>query len=261
MKNNKRGSHVGVILSFAIFITFVMFLYVLVQPNLVDSETQVSALRTLQRDILQNVSDNLTITGVKISIPAGSQSCLRLQDFFINTQIGDRLLASDEIGTTFEMYKSSDNNGRDLLLYSGQASDKWAATDKTVIRIYNSSEFEIVGVQTPSDPPGGQCNKQIIPPNYLVGYTSTREVVMASKLNNLIEIYNRSDPFLGYIPLKEKFGLVSDFGFNFTYQNKTSVGTTKQVSQSRAVEVLETPVIYCSPNRIIESGSLNVRIW
>lgn len=257
MKNNKRGSHVGVILSFAIFITFVMFLYVLIQPNLVDQETQVSALRTLQRDILQNVSENLTITGVKLSITGNAQSCLKLINFFETTHMGYNLGASDETGSSLYVYKSED--GKDLLVSSGEANLKLQDDDKTVVRVYNSSSFKEIETISSGSFTYAHCNiPEVI---YSPGYTSTREVVMASKLKSLIELYGNPDPFLGYIPLKEKFGLVSDFGFNFTYQNKTSVGTTKQVSQSRAVEVLETPVIYCSPSRIIESGSLNVRIW
>lgn len=256
MKNNKRGSHVGVILSFAIFITFVMFLYVLVQPNLVDQETQVSALKNLQRQILQNVSDNLTTTGIKVEISGQPQSCLTLINFFEMTNMGYNLGASGENGELFEVYTSED--AKDLFIYSGGANLKLKDKTKTVIRLYNSSSFKEVTPPSGSFPYGHCAIPDV---TYTLGYTNTREVVMDSKLKTLIEFYNRNDPFLGYIPLKDKFGLISDFGFNFTYQNRTTVGTTKQVSQSRAVEVLEVPILYASPSRIIESGSLNVRIW
>ena len=36
---NKKGSHVGMILSFALFITFVVFIYTIVNPTINTSES------------------------------------------------------------------------------------------------------------------------------------------------------------------------------------------------------------------------------
>ena len=57
---NKRGSHVGVILSFAIFITFMVFLYFIIEPAIRIQGDKQNILDNLERELLEKFSANLT---------------------------------------------------------------------------------------------------------------------------------------------------------------------------------------------------------
>src|SRR3990167_7822256 len=86
----KRGSHVGVVLSFVIFMTFIFFIYLIIQPAL-KTDKKDNSLEFLARSLIENSSANLTSASISIA-QQSSQNCVRLSGFFTATSIGNRFI-------------------------------------------------------------------------------------------------------------------------------------------------------------------------
>ena len=67
MNMNKLGSHVGMIISFVIFITFIVFLYSVVKPAITTGEDKKTILSALEMQILNNISANLTSASIQVN--------------------------------------------------------------------------------------------------------------------------------------------------------------------------------------------------
>lgn len=259
MKLNKKGNHVGVILSFVIFIMFVLFLYIFMAPSLESRESRASKINGLQSQILENVTQTMTVRGVKINYPGSVQgkSCFRLINFFLNVPLAERRAI---IQTTYTpplgIYNDSAPKDNDLLLSTGKEKDKLILKN-AFVKVYNSSSLPIL--QLGPDSSGGQCvDVNFSKGEYFVGYTREEKLVMANAIQTLISNYQTND---GYEQLKDKFSFSGDFGFNFTYQDGTNIGTTKYIPQSAEVYSQEYPIVYAANNRGLEVGTLSVRIW
>ena len=62
---SKRGSHVGVVLSFVMFVTFLIFLYSILEPQLKVERDKEAFLEYLKRDLVQNFYEELTVVITK----------------------------------------------------------------------------------------------------------------------------------------------------------------------------------------------------
>ena len=58
---------------------------------------------------------------------------------------------------------------------------------------------------------------------------------------------------------KLKIPIESDFNFGFTYSNKTSIITEKNISTN--IYAVEIPVQYVDKNASISLGFINIKIW
>ncbi len=264
MKLNKKGNHVGVILSFVIFIMFVTFLYIFIAPSLESRESRASKINGLQNQILENVTQIMTVRGVKVNStdPKFKDdkkqvkfNCFELVDFFLRFPIEDKKVAIQTIYTPELKPCNETTTPNSLLLSTGDANIK-LVSPKAFVKIYNSSGIPPIILGPP--PSQALCDPLDFGTEYYVGYTREEKLVMASAIQSLILHYQTD---AGYDQLKRIFNVGGDFGFNFTYQNGTSIGTTKYVPQSVEVYSQEYPIVYAANNRGLEVGTLSVRIW
>ena len=61
LEKNHRGSHVGVVISFVIFVTFLTFLYAILQPAIKLSGDEPGTLKYIEEKIIENTSRSLTV--------------------------------------------------------------------------------------------------------------------------------------------------------------------------------------------------------
>ena len=103
-RGDKRGSHVGVVISFAIFVTFVVFLYTLAQTNFKEEQSEESIMPFLEKTLIENASSDLTIITVNITNYVGSR-CIELTDFTTDFGIDDRIVAwnQEQVSTPLQM--------------------------------------------------------------------------------------------------------------------------------------------------------------
>jgi len=258
MKLNKKGNHIGVILSFVIFIMFVTFLYIFVAPSLESRGSQSAKINSLQSQILENITQTMTVRGVKIQSEEkkfNNENGFKLVDFFLNFPIEGRKVIIQTVYTPELNPYNNSNNPNDLILSTNHANKKIDST-KAFVKIYNSSGLPEIVLGPP--PANSLADPLTFNTEYYVGYTREEKLVMASAIQNLINFYESED---GYTKLKEKFQVKGDFGFNFTYENGTSIGTIRYIPQSAEVYSQEYPLVYAANNKGLEVGILSVRVW
>src|SRR3989344_9392359 len=122
----KKGSHVGVVLSFVIFMTFIFFIYLITQPAL-KTERKDNSLEFLAMGLMEKVSANLTAVSVAIT-QSNPQDCVRLSSFFSTTDVGNKVVARDNSGNTLQSSVDVD----DLLVVRNGV---------TFFKVYGSEEF------------------------------------------------------------------------------------------------------------------------
>ena len=230
----KNGSHVGIMISFAIFILFIFFVYMIIKPAFSFKDKQ-NILTNLKRDLVEKASAEL-IT-LSVSIPESPRVCTRLNNFFSENLQNRKLIAKTDSGEIFVLRNNPENNNLQVL-----------NNYNSFFRIYGSEEFEQIPAENP-----GQCPDS----NYEMGNLKKEKVIFEKKILFLIQKYE-SD----YNNLKNELEISSknDFSFEFVYANKTKV-STKETNITGSVFAEKIPVIYITKNASIEAGNLFIKIW
>ncbi|HTZ41844.1 MAG TPA: hypothetical protein VMC07_01390 [Candidatus Omnitrophota bacterium] len=249
---NKRGSHIDVILSFVIFVSFLILLYSLIQASVMGEQSKNSALDYLGNQIIQNLSSkNLTMISIYLS-PQNSRPCLALTGFMANAGISSmRLVLKNSTGTTFPSYKS----GNDLYIDMSQFQNS------RLFYAYYSPDFNLI-----SDNTLGTCNPALLvnppnnPPNiYSISYEEpyTSSYVWGGDIISLINLTNNN-----YDSVKNGFNVAKtdNFRFDFIYQNNTKIGMANNLPSSGSIYSKTLPVVYIS-GKNLEAGQLIVSVW
>lgn len=235
---NKKGSHVGIVLSFIIFVTFLVFLYTIVEPRIRTQQNKESFLDYLKIELIKEFSANLTRITVSIINP---DSCIKLNDFIKKTKINSNIIvknAKEEIVSS-----ESSANKKDLLIKNSN----------DFFKIFYSNNFEELEEET------GSCTILEINKNYSITLVKTEEYIFGKKVINLINDYESEG---GYENLKKELKIPSgtEFGFSFTYNNGTII-ETKEKEIPTKVNVREIPIQYVDEKANILLGSINIKIW
>lgn len=241
----KKGTHVGVVISFLIFVTFLTFLYTIVQPSIKTNTNEKNLLNYLEGELISEISIDLTSVSVGINgAILDTQDCLNLNDLITNAEITTNIIVKNNSGNTFDSY---------LIGSTGLLIDR-KDSGTTFFSIRISEEFPI----TPPDPGTFTSCEDLDDVNgYTIGAIRTEKYIFESKIVELKKEYETD-----YIGLKNKLKVSDEnrFGFSFTYTNNTVI-KTKDVNVSIDVYVEEIPIQYIDKNASIVSGLLGIRIW
>jgi len=238
MNKNRKGSHVGVVLSFIIFITFLLFLYpLLIKPVIETNKANQYLLDDLKAKLTEEVSAELTISSVEANIGT-NQNCIELNNFISTAEISSNIIVKNHAG----VIQQGSVSGNNLRINRGNNNDVF-------FKVSHSKEFEVL------NDPIITC-KIIQENNYEIGLIRTEKYIFETKIINLTKEYKNN-----YESLKTILGVPAgnEFDFSFIYDNKTSIGTKKEVSTSIYAE--EIPVQYVNKKGYILSGNINIRVW
>src|SRR3989338_7927118 len=235
---DKKGSQVGMILSFVIFMTFIFFIFIITQPAL-DSREDNNSPEFLTRNLIEKTSENLTTASVSVT---SNEDCVELTSFSTLTGIGDKIIVVDDNGNLL----SSSVSGNNLFVDKGNV---------LFLKVYESSEFQ----QQTGTISG--CDSLTEGSGYNIGFLKTSENLFESKIVDLINDYS-----IDYDDLKDELRVLAsnEFAFSFKYKNGTEVQTTAQghqVPSGANVFATNTPVVYVNDESGIEICSLNVKVW
>ena len=237
---NKKGSQVGVVLSFIIFITFIFFIYLITQPAL-KVEQQDSSLEYLTDNLIERASSNLTTVSVGIT-QQNPESCVRLSGFFSATGLGNRIIVNDNSGNALQ---SSIDTGDLFVVRNGN----------TFFKVQESSEFNVASSGATSP-----CQQLTEGSGYSFGIVKAGKDVFQARILSLIQNYTGD-----YEALKKQLKIPEgkEFDFSFTYGNGTKISTNKNwtISSSINVYAKDVSIEYISKNASKESGSINVKLW
>jgi disulfide oxidoreductase YuzD len=238
-KGDKRGSHVGMILSFVIFITFIIFLYSVFQPAINIEGNKKETLEYLEFQIIKNVSANFTTTSVQITGTNPAEDCVTLQNLIYPLElIPPHIKIKNENGVLQEG-KSSFTN---LRIERTNQED-------TFFRIYHSPKFPLLEEAY-------NCT-MINEGEYQRGLIKVDNYIFKESVESLKDYYETN-----YEELKEELKLspADEFWFGFTESDGTKIEPEQEVL-SENVYADEIPVQYIDENINIQSGYLNVKVW
>jgi hypothetical protein len=245
MRGDKHGSHVGVIISFVIFITFIVFLYVVVNPAVQTGEDKKTTLDYVGSKITENVSANFTSASIKINSKKNpGTNCVQLKNFLAFLEISRPypLIVKNEIGDIENAYSGSGTNFANLVI---NRKNK----DNLFFEIDISPEFPGISVSTISP-----CSSVS---EYNISLIKTQSYVFENNMYELIDEYNGD-----YEKLKTELNVPPgvEFGFGFTQSNGTKIDIGKAAGTVN-VFVKEIPVQYIDEKANILSGFINVKVW
>lgn len=176
MKNlfNKRGSHVGIVLSFVIFVTFVIFIFSILEPKIKINQNKEALLDNIKIKFVDEVSAESLTTSISISV-SGAECDLLSIDLEeirgLNSIVKDKngvIVGSKTIGTSelkidwngldnfYKVYSAEEN--LDGHTYSGTAncegvdaqvssvrSNKYVSENK-IVNFIRDNNFESLNI-------------------------------------------------------------------------------------------------------------------
>lgn len=241
-KRGKKGSHIGFMLSFVMFIVFLLFVYSLLQPTFANQKTKESQLEAVKAKLLENFRNEVTTISITTerSIP---KPCIELKDFITGAGAGTNLVAKDKNENNLELRLLG---GDDLQINRLDIEDFF-------FRIYDSEEFEELGTTqiTPCMPlktdNGG----------YAIEQTKSEFYISKAKILQAISDY-ASD----INAFKNSIGISTstDFSFSLLDETKTVIAETAQKEVSEEVYADEFLIQYVDADGI-STGFINLRIW
>ncbi|SRR3972149_3598933 len=236
--NNKKGSHVGFVISFVLFVTFIIFVYVILSSRVDFGQEKANSLSYVKAEIINRVSENLTSVSIAIG-QQNPQSCVQLTDFFSKTGLGDRFVVADDSGNVLP----SGKGGNDLFI---------ERNNNLFFRVYGSEEFNSSG--------GALNNCQPLNENsqgYILGLSRDSREIFESKVLELFENYTENYEAL---KIDMKISSVDEFGFRFTYSNGTEIKIPEK-NVTINVYADRTAVQYIKADATRESGFIDTIVW
>ncbi len=247
MKKSKRGTHVGVILSFVIFVTFLVFLYVILQPSIRTGASDQNLLNDLEENLVSRVSADMTSVSVGIDGSVlDTKTCLKLNGLITKTEISTNIIVKNDSEDTFKSYLIGSTGNFGLLVDREESGT-------TLLKVRVSEEFPPIMV----DPGISNCEDLNEDNGYIIGLVRTDKYIFESKVEDLMSKYR-----IDYGGTKDTLSVSdqNEFGFSFTYSNGTTI-KTNEVNVSTDVFARELPVLYVDKNAGKVSGLIGIRIW
>ncbi len=255
---NKKGSHVGVVLSFAIFVMFLVFFYTAISPSLRSNQEKQNLLNYLEIELKEEMATELTELTIDLHYVSENinSDCIKLDSFI------------DEIGG-IPVYIMAENET------DYEYITNWSLTDNSVqitepgntgtfdvdsFKVYNSLMFP------ETEEFNGDLEEECVSfqidhgdnRNYTLRYVWTEEFISEEAIESVIEEYSES-----YDELKEELGISEsdEFGFEFIYQNEDSIKTQKRIPSSVNVYSKYIPLVYINEDLNQRFGYLRIFVW
>jgi hypothetical protein len=246
LTKNRKGSHVGMIISFVVFITFVVFLYSVIKPAVNTGEDKSTVLEYIGQKIEENVSANLTKVGVQISSNKNpGQRCVQLKSFLAWLEIGAPypIITRNELGQVQESYFGSGTAFANLVINRVDRNNLF-------FEVYFSPAFDGLEANPITAPPCAETA------DYNFSLSTTHVYVFERNMYNLMDYYENN-----YENLKNELNIPSnnEFGFGFKQSNGTVINVGERGDAN--VYAKEVPIQYFDDKATLQSGFINVRVW
>ena len=230
-KNKKAGTHVGVILSFVIFVTFLIFMMVFIQPPTKEKETKTSALNALKVNLEKETSEEITTLLVHNQV--STANCVYVDESSLN------------LGSTNSTVKDADEGIIESKREGGNIYFDNTGGNNFFKVIYSEEDFTSIELSDTID-----CEPAVIN-----AHTNKKEI-LESKIVETINFYETN-----YSDLKQTMNLAfdEDFSIQFEYSNKTIIG---QESTGRKTNIYSSKfqILYLDKNADLKIGNFIISI-
>lgn len=237
---NKKGSHVGMVLSFVIFVTFLFFIYTILSPSVSVEREKQDLLEYLKFNLVKSLSDNVTIATIRLNDGFNpGKTCISLNLGSSFSQFGNPIV------------KDSSGNMLTSSTTSNPLVIKWVAENGLFLKIYYSNQF------TPSILSDTNCKFLAEGIDYEIGSVMTSQYVFVSKVDDFKADYVRD-----YEEVKKNFNFpnASDFDFSFDLGGGEPIDSIEENVPAN-VYAEEIPVQYVDNTANIKYGFLKLRVW
>jgi len=237
----KKGSHVGIVLSFVIFVTFLAFFYSIIEPTIQIDQTKQIILNYLEGELINNLSAELTITTVTVNKTI-VQLCVELQDLMESLGTERKIIVRDNLGNRSQSFI----RGQSLQINRTRA-------DESFLKIYYSEEFNDL-MNAPQPCPPALREEQ---GEYAIRLTKKENYVFESKINKTLDMYKTN-----YEELKTQLNIPLGTEFGFSFINSTGgIIKTDEKNISTNVYVGEVAIQYIDSNANILHGFIDIKVW
>ena len=236
---NKNGSHVGMVLSFVMFVTALIFIYSILQPSIITGEDKSQLVKQIEDKLPDYINSQLFNLRLSYNGCCGISTCfyllkpkeVKLMNFTAKDREG-KIVDSLESGANIYFEKNSGN--------------------------YTSVFFSLENFsKSESNIQASDCY-EITPDEYNSSFTS-KDYAFDSKIVSFIS--NLSDKNF-YTSKKNEFSLPSgtEFSLVFVYQNGSRIGGVKE-NISTNVFVDEVSIYYVNSSADINPGFIDIGVW
>ena len=238
--HNKKGSHVGVILSFVIFVTFLVFLYTTIEPAIKVQKEKDSLLDFVETEIINNVTRRVVTSFIEVYDTASS-GCIKIEP--VSGVDSSYVIVKNSTGKLLDSYGWDGS-----FVYASRGGD-------SLLKMF------FLDKDKNTEPPEGECeNLENLEEgiDYNITYTRTNQHIYESAIIHIIDQYNTGD----VDSLKEYFNIPTGSEFGLAFKNYEGGGnSTNEANISSNVYSKEINIEYLDKHAEEKSGSLSVRVW
>jgi lipopolysaccharide export LptBFGC system permease protein LptF len=238
-KLNKKGSHVGLVVSFLIFIVFIAFFRIILEPSLVSDKEKKIILDDVENELIESASSNLKSITIHLNNQVNSD-CISLGNFTAEMNFDRGIIIKNRDNEIVQASYPSGNSNTLQIERNDQSED--------FFKIYNSNGFEEIESSSVS------C-ESVEEEDYTLGGMTENEYIFDDLIVEIIKSYSASPKF----QRKNSPGSVN-IGILFVYANGTEVKTTDKNATAN-VFIKESPIEYVDQNGGINPGKLTVKVW
>ena len=243
---SKRGSHVGIVLSFVVFILFLVFLYSVLEPTITIQQDKQALLDYLGRELIRNFSTEMIISTITINKTV-SKNCIKLENLTAEIGIDNHTIVKNEFENISLSYISDrPNEPNDLLI------DRYDNQNR-FFKIYNAEEFDEISENRISP-----CESlDMYDGKYVLGLVRVNEYIFETKIIRLKDSYEDN-----YEDLRDELKIPSGSDFSFSFTNSSGwIIKTGEKNITTSIYAEEIPIQYVDKEANLLSGFLNVKIW
>ena len=246
---NKRGTHIAVMISFAIFIAFVVFLIIFLEPQLRIQRARQSYLDYLRMALERMFIGEMIVLTLNLT-ESGGKDCISLKDS----------VASVTAHRTDSMHLIFKNELNEILDYLYQGNDFWVKTgvsNRGILKIYYSEKLSTTYcLGTPA-----QCGiTGCTPVSYEITMIRVSNETFEPKIEEVVEWYNDD-----YEDLKNSLQIPPGMNFEFSFDFENNEGyittATQPIPVDRDVYVQENPILYIDEWGNLKPGNLILKVW
>lgn len=241
---NKKASHVGVVLSFVIFVTFAFFLYTAIEPTIKLDRNKEQIVNNLETSIKNRISNSLVTITIGVNQTYNAEDKYNCLNFTNPSEFRNMSLIVKDANNKPINFK---NDSENFVI-------NWTDRSKRFFKLYysNTSFNEFSSLPSSLNCTSPEENK-----NYSKGLIKKEENIFEEEIIELLNNYNTS-----YDLLKQELLVPqgSNFFIKFIYDNGTTI-SLQETNVPKEVYVKEIRVLYINKDANIVSGTINIKVW
>lgn len=247
---NKKGSHIEMVLSFIVFVTFLVFLYAIIAPSIRKQSDKDYLLEYLEENIIKESSSDLDYYSLTLTNKPTS-NCFVVDDGDFPSSLNiivKNASSNDKINA--QIYRSGDtgdsNNG-DIVIKPENKEKEF--------RIYYSDKFaQIISLVDTACPILEKGT------DYYFNFIRRENLVYSADFANNLKCSTSNNE---YSALKDKFNIPDGREFAFEFGEVLSYSCNIEAKNNAKTNIYsdEIPVLYFDDNANINTGSLTVYVW